>query len=325
MSTLSRFPTWRVALPLAVMLVALPVSGPAQARGKTKINYVPGITLVPDVLLPDGQKPRLYPNTTPGSTSGTAAGTTFWHEGLPIQQGDKIKLNVFVATGGADLKEIKVRLDNTQIADLTASPWNALIDTAKMDTGTHMFEVWAQATGDPPQSSTKALSFFIVKQLVGGDVGEQQAGGQPTEGTPQPDPNTPAALPPFLIGKTVDDSATVTIGTRSADVPFTGPNSTPTTPAGDAVTVTGPTIFSVRTAPGSAATQYAYALVRDGNTILTSNLISLVSRTVYTDVKIEPRTETQAGLRSGQVVLWVWGVDADGRPGSPSKVELDIQ
>ena len=120
---------------------------------------MPGVTLVPDVLLADGQTPRIY---------DTPQGTTFWKEGLPVQQGDKVKLNVFVATGGADLKEIKVRLDNAPVADITTSPWNTVIDTASLSTGSHMIEVWAQATGDPPQSSTKQLSFFVLKQLVKG-------------------------------------------------------------------------------------------------------------------------------------------------------------
>ena len=45
-------------------------------------------------------------------TYNTPQGLSLWMNSLPIQQGDKIKLNVFAATGGADLKQIIVRLDN---------------------------------------------------------------------------------------------------------------------------------------------------------------------------------------------------------------------
>ena len=161
-----------------------------------------------------------------------------------MQQGDKVKLNVFVATGGADLKEIKVRLDNAHIADITTSPWNTVIDTASLGTGSHMLEVWAQATGDPPQSSTKQLSFFVIKQLVKG-VQIEQTGGQPVEVTPTGDPNTAPLLPAFLDGKTTDADATVTVNSRAASLPL----GSPTTPVGaDPVTIQEPTVFIVRTA-----------------------------------------------------------------------------
>ena len=285
--------------------------GPAQA-GKTKINYVPGITLVPDVLLADDQTPRSY---------DTPQGPTLWKEGLPVQQGDKLKLNVFVATGGADLKEIKVRLDNAPIADITASPWNTTIDTAPLGTGSHMVEVWAQATGNPPQSNTKQLSFFLLKQLVKG-VQIEQAGGHPVEVTPTGDTNTAPLLPGFLAGKQADADAILAIYSRVASLP----SGSPTTAVGtDPMAIDAPTIFIVRPARNSTAKQYAYALARDGQTILTSNTAYSVSDPrQITAIKIQKRSDTTDGLRSGQVSLWVWGVDADGRPGDPQKVQLVI-
>ena len=301
----------RRGLTAAAALCLLMAHGPAQA-GKTKINYVPGVTLVPDVLLADGQTERTY---------DTAQGSTFWKEGLPIQQGDKVKLNVFVATGGADLKEIKVRLDNAPIADITTTPWNTLIDTASLTTGSHMIEVWAQATGDPPQSSTKQLSFFVLKQLVKG-IQIEQTGGQPVEVTPTADANSAPLLPAFLNGKTPDAGATVSVTSRAASQPL----GSPTTAVGaDPVTIAEPTVFIVRTPAGSTARQYAYALVRDGQTFLTSTTAySVADARQITAVKIQKRTDTTDGLRSGQINLWVWGVDGEGRPGDPQKVQLVI-
>jgi len=309
--------TRRGLLPLAAIACLLLAYGPAQARGKAKINYIPGITLVPDVLLSDSQTPRYY-NVSPG--------TTLWKDGLPIQQGDKMKLNVFVATGGADLKEIRVKLDNNSIADITATPWNTTIDTASLSTGYHMLEVWTQATGDPPQSSTKQLSFYIVKQLPAQyrvmGIQEEHSNGQTTEVPPSVDPNAPPPLPAFLAGKSMDAGAVVALRSRSASLPA----SSPSAPVGAGpVTIQEPTVFIVRTPSGSAATQYVYALVRDGQTILTSNApFSLVDPNRITVIKIQGRTDTQAGLRSGPVTLWVWGIDAQGQPGDPSKVQLQI-
>ena len=91
------------------------------------------------------------------------------------------------------------------------------------------------------------------------------------------------------------------------------------------MTIQEPTIFIVRPNRGSTAKQYAYALVRDGQTILTSSTAySVADPRQITAIKIQKRTDTTDGLRSGPVNLWVWGVDADGRPGDPHKVQLVI-
>ena len=84
-------------------------------------------------------------------------------------------------------------------------------------------------------------------------------------------------------------------------------------------------IFIASPAQGSAATKFAYALVRDGQTIMTSDTAYTVSDPErITEVKIQGRTDTTPGLRPGRVVLWVWGVDAQGSPGNPRKIQLDI-
>ena len=71
MITFSSSATRRGGLAAATALCLLLAHGPAQA-GKTKINYVPGVTLVPDVLLADGQTERTY-DTPQGRPSGRRA------------------------------------------------------------------------------------------------------------------------------------------------------------------------------------------------------------------------------------------------------------
>ena len=328
----SRF--FRRSAPLLLATLGLLQFGvSAEARGKTKINYVPGVTLVPDVYQSDGQTPRAY--------DYPPQAVTFWKEGLPIQQGDKIRLNVFVATGGADLKEIKIKLDNTQIADIAASPWNSVIDTTTLGAGSHMIEVWAEASGDPPQSSTKQLSFYVVKELpapaasaaatpttkvkgyrialINGQQVYIPLDGASGETT---DPTSVQPLPAFLAGKPVNQEATVALRFRDASLPAGSPTSS--VPFGPMV-IQQPTVFAVVPATGSGARQYAFALERDGQTILTSDKPFSLSnpRQVYL-VKIQGETADQPGLHSGTVRLWVWGIDAEGRPGVPSQVDVVI-
>ena len=314
MSILFQNPSRTTVLAWVTLAPVLLAYGPAQARGKTKVNYVPGITLTPDVFENDGATARLYP--TP-----TAPGTTLWKEGLPIQQGDKVKLNVFVATGGADLKEIKVKLDNNPLADRTSSPWNTVIDTSTLSAGTHMVDVWAQASGDPPQASEKQLSFFVIKQLVKGDLTTHSGGGT-IETTPPVNADVPPTLPAYLAGKTIDANATVAVRARAASLPVTSSS----IPVGDStVMVSEPEIFLASPAKGSTATKFAYGLVRDGQTILTSDAAyNMDDPTRITEIKIQGRTDISPGLRPGLVALWVWGVDAQGNPGNPRKIQLQI-
>ena len=65
--------------------------------------------------------------------------------------------------------------------------------------------------------------------------------------------------------------------------------------------------------------------MRDGQTILTSSTsYSVAGPRQITAIKIQKRSDTTDGLRAGQVSMWVWGVDADGRPGDPQKVQMVI-
>ncbi len=306
---------------VSALLIAAMLGGavaPITAHAKGKVSYAPGVSLVPEVLTSDGVTDRTY---------NTPQGLSLWMNSLPIMQGDKIKLNVFAATGGADLKQIIVRLDNARLPGMpiTAAPWNTVLDTTTLATGYHMVEVWAQATGD--KATTKTLSFFVTKQLdakylVQGSQ-QLQANGQtteiPLEGQTTPGSDTPQA-PSFLQGQPTDANAAVTITARSAA------SATDTTTGGAAVsdgsyTINEPTLFFIQKAAGSTATSFAYALVRDGVTFSAS---ATPLPTAYQAIRIQKRTDTTPGLRSGTVTMWVWGIDAQGQPADPVKTQLTI-
>ncbi len=300
---------------------------PALAAGKSTVSYAPGVSLVPEVLLPDGTTPRMY-NTTNG--------LSLWTNTLPVVQGDKVKLNVFAATGGAELKEIIVRVDNTKIADLAAAPWKTNLDTAKLGTGHHMVEVWAQSTGNHPQATTQTLMFYVASELAGQFVPQppkqkvagslqQQNGGQ-TSTLPLPGENgfigtdTPPVLD-FLKGQSLDTNAQVMVYAHSAASGTPAQAGSGTLVTGSTLTVNEPTLLSVKPSSGSSAVQFAYALVRDGQVGYVSPAAFDMTR--Y-QVRIEKLNSAGAGLGAGTITLWVWGINKAGQPAEPTKTVLNI-
>ncbi len=300
---------------------------PAMAAGKSSVSYAPGVSLVPEVLLPDGATPRMY-NTTNG--------LSLWTNTLPIVQGDKVKLNVFAATGGAELKEIIVRVDNTKIADLAAAPWKTSLDTTKLGPGHHMVEVWAQSTGAHPQATTQTLMFYVASELasqfipqpatqkVAGSL-QQQSGGQVST-LPLPGENSAAATntPPtleFLKGQTLDTNAQVMIYAHSAVAGLPNQAGAGTMVTGSTLTVSEPYLLSVKPAAGSSAVQFAYALVRGGQVDYASP--TAFDTTRY-QVRIEKLNSAGTGLGLGTVTLWVWGINRAGQPAEPTKTVLNI-
>ncbi len=297
---------------LSVGLAASPVAA------KSSISYKPGISLVPEVFRPDGVTDETYT---------TSQGLSLWTSDRPIPRGDKMKLNVFAATGGGELREIKIRLDNVLIADVAKAPWQMTLDTAKLATGFHMIEVWAVATGNNPQSTTQTLEFKVdpAVQVAGIQIAQGPNGQQVENPLPGSDAtaadtfsDAPPQLPDYLKNQTQNGDATVTVAVRSAaSSERTGGAAITDAP----VTVNEPTLFIVQPTPGSTATRYAYALVRDGVTVSTA---PQVLRTAYDLVRIERRTDTQAGLRPGKVTMWIWGIDKQGDYSNPVKTYLDI-
>lgn len=316
-----------VSAALCLMVGLGMIHAPVMAAGKTSVAYAPGVSLVPEVLLPDGATPRMY-NTTNG--------LSLWTNTLPVVQGDKVKLNVFAATGGAELKEIIVRVDNTKIADLAGAPWKTTLDTTKLGPGHHMVEVWAQSTGSHPAATTQTLMFYVASELAGQFVPQppkqkvagslqQQSGGQVST-LPLPGENNAAAMniPPvldFLKGQPLDTNAQVMIYAHSAAVGTPAQAGSGTMVTGSNITVNEPTLLSVKPASGSSAVQFAYALVRGGQVDYVSPVAFDIAR--Y-QVRIEKLNSSGTGLGSGMVTMWVWGIDKAGQPAEPIKTVLNI-
>lgn len=306
---------------LLTALVGVGAAPPA-AQAKSRVSYKPGVAIVPEVMQADGHS-RTY---------NTPNGPSLWTDGLPVQMGDKIKLNVFAATGGSDLKRIIVRIDNTRLVQIPKAPWSTILDTARMTAGPHMVEVFAETTGDRPLSATKTQSFFITKDLptqfayqqstvpykVGGS--RQESGGPETD--PATNPNYVPDVPEFLKGQSVDESATVSVRARSGVSPADPASGGSTVSDSDTpVTINEPTLFFVEPAQGSTAKNYAYALVRNGRTISAS---TEPQELVYNAIKIQKRSATTAGLGSGPLTLYVWGIDDQKRPSNPAKAQISI-
>ncbi len=328
MKTTNRQNRRRPVLPAALCLITGfgILHAPAMAAGKSTVAYAPGVSLVPEVLLPDGVTPRMY-NTTNG--------LSLWTNTLPVVQGDKVKLNVFAATGGSELKEIIVRVDNTKIADLAAAPWKTSLDTAKLGTGHHMVEVWAQSAGAHPAATTQTLMFYVASELAGQFVPQlpkqrvagslqQQSGGQ-TSTLPLPGEDTAATNRPpvldFLKGQPLDTNAQVAVYAHSAAAQTPAQAGPGTLVTGSSITVNEPTLLSIKPASGSSAVQFAYALVRGGQLDYVSPVAFDLAR--Y-QVRIEKLNAAGTGLGSGIVTLWVWGIDKAGQPAEPIKTVLNI-
>lgn len=314
-------PSHRLASVLLLTTVLGVGMAPPAVHAKSRVSYKPGVAIVPEVLDANGQQ-RTY---------NTPKGPSLWTDGLPIQKGDKIKLNVFAATGGSELSRIIVRLDNAKIAQLPKAPWNTVLDTAQMAPGPHMIEVFVETTGDRPQSATKTQSFFITNQLapqyayqqpaktlIGGSI--QTTGGPETD--PAFNPNAVPDVPEFLKGQSVDENATVAVRARSGVSP-----ANPTTggiPVSDRdtpVIINEPTLFFIEAPQGSTAKNYAFVLARNGQTI---SAASAPQELVYNAIKLQKRDGATVGLSSGPLTLYVWGIDAQGRPSNPVKTQISI-
>lgn len=293
---------------------------PPTAFAKSHVSYKPGVAIVPEVLDAAGNQ-RTY---------NTPNGPSLWTDGLPIQKGDKIKLNVFAATGGAELGRIIVRLDNTKIAQIPKAPWNTVLDTSQMTTGPHMVEVFVETAGDRPQSATKTQSFFITKELAPQYVyqpavthvaGSLQTNGGP-ETDPAYDPNAGPDLPDFLKGQTTDENATVSVRARSGASPVDPTKGGAIVSDSDTpVVVNEPTLFFIEAPQGSTAKKYAFVLARNGQTITAA---PKPQDLVYNAIKLQKRDGETPGLSSGPLTLYVWGIDAEGRPSNVIKTQISI-
>jgi hypothetical protein len=257
----------------------------------TQLIYTPAVVVIPEVRAPDGAL-RTY---------RTANGVSYWQAGLPVYKGDAVKLNVFVSTGGADLAETRVRLDNVEISRRTEAPWNVSLDTGDMAEGFHHVEAWARTGGDEPRSATATVVFFVdprqasqattaspIVETIAAPEGEDPAPAiAPDEGGPavQLSANSPAAQKALETGARVPISAPVTF------------------------TVSGP----------GPEEGYVYALYRGAEEIHRSKVLPL-----GTKVKLRPDAPDAPGLLPGVVRFVVWGADKRGRLGPPRVTEVEI-
>ncbi len=283
---------------------------PALASGPTStVVSTPQIQVALDPYTADGHQ-RVYQ---------LASGGTYWTNGLPIYQGDKIHVAVFVATGADDLQLMKIRLDNRPVADLTAAPWSAEFDSSTLGAGPHVLEAWAQVSGPKPQFVSRTLSFFVQQDL----------------NPPQPAAPIAPAIPASQESSTASGvtvkvkGAVYTLGSATqapdADVkliPQTiGHANIPVVP-GQAIPVTGPVLIQVVPAANSQAIKFTYAISRYGNNVVPPTQVLQMG---YFAVRLQPRTASTSGLLDGPATLEVWGIDAQGNHSAPETLILNIQ
>jgi hypothetical protein len=253
-------------------------------------SYVPTVTVVPEVYTPQGDM-RTY---------RTARGVSYYHAGLPIYRGDNVRLNVFVATGGANLAEAIVRLNNVEIGRRTGPPWNVNLDTGPLAQGYHYIEAFARTGGANPQSSTANMVLFVDPR-------------QAEQATTVSDIVDPLPAPGDLPVLQIDQGA----GGPAVQVTSEDATARQHLTAGTPVSVNRNIIFSV-SGPGPDE-GYVYALYRGGQELHRSQVLPLTHR-----VQIRPDSPGQPGLLPGDIKFVVWGSDRAGRLGPPRVIDLHV-
>lgn len=133
----------------AVLVIALPAS-----RAESRV-YVPGVKLVLEVRSPDG---NLRSYHRPGERP------TYWGQDLPVVKGDLVTIDPFVATGGSELEEVRIRLDGDQLSTQLESPWRYEVNTQDLDVGRHVIDVWVNTQSPGAAHNTASTSFRLVPQ-----------------------------------------------------------------------------------------------------------------------------------------------------------------
>lgn len=313
---------WRNQYTILAAAAALLFTVPAAAMASNKSSastqtYTPAITLNLEVKTPSGA-PRVY---------STPAGPTYWSADMPVAVGDQVKLDIFVSTGGGELQQAKVRLDNKLIATLDDFPWSTDLDTNSIGAGDHFLEVWAQELepdGKRTAYAIKTMTFAVQSALPGAPAGsgaitavkgEQQVlTGNTVADIPLSGPGAPPALPQALAANAPDTTATVSLTAND-------PAASQALASGNVVSLSSPIIVSVRAPAGSSAGRFIYALVRGDQTIYVADHATDLN---LADIRLQQRSDTQPGLLPGRVTLWVWGVDDRGDYGTPVSAMFDV-
>jgi len=277
----------------AVLLITWPAS-----RAESRV-YVPGVKLVLEVRSPDG---NLRSYHRPGERP------TYWGQDLPVVKGDLLTVDPFVATGGSELEEVRIRLDGDLVSTQLEAPWRYDIETQDLDVGRHVIDVWVNTRSPGAAHNTASNAFRVV-----------------------PRSDRLASFAPkgldCAIGS-LEPSSDREIGETSS------------------VTLSGPALFFV--AAGPRATKFAYALERggeryDSRTLPLSTHILIEPwiagrKPAGAD---EGGTDQQAGDLSvqeepvedfivsleppGDVVLTVWVFDTVNLRGPPASVTVHLR
>jgi len=252
--------------------------------GQAATEYVPGIKIVLEVRTSDGY---LRSFQRPGSPP------TYWAQDLPVVQGDQVTINPMIATGGAELAEVKIRLDQTQLADRTERPWRVQVNTSDLTAGYHLIEVWAMTKPPGARENSATTTFLVV---------------------PQNDPLLRILQPEGTeSGPPVSDEERLSSAIRSRD-PKVDQEITATSSA----TVAGPTLFFVSAGP--AAKEFFYTLSRDDRVTYTSPRLP-----VQTHVLLEPQKAEAPGEAPGTLVLTARVGDGAGQFGPPAWITVHVQ
>lgn len=259
-----------------------------------------------------------------------------WQPGMPVYVGDRIVLRMFASTGDAQLREMRVRLDNEPLRTLTAAPWTVEIDTGNLKPGYHFVEVFATSS-DPAAEPGSGTTIFYLR--------EPEA---PRPAAAPPAPRTETSVTTGATQETTTEPSTAVAGMRQTPETAMQPPAHPggeipvrngvplfqsgldirihsadaaveqTLTQGGVVRVTSPTLFRVSAGPN--ARRMIYALTRNGQEIYRSEPLPVSAM-----IRLQPKTNADAvGLQPGEVSLWVWAGNEEGLYGAPDMARVDI-
>lgn len=267
---------------IRLMIVATLLGAFAAGAWAAEKKYIPGVKILLEVRTAKGDlRSFQHPGAPP----------TYWNQDMPVVRGDKVTITPIIATGGAELGIVKVRLDSKEIA--TGSQANKVeVDTATLTEGYHLVEVWAKTKQSRAKDNSGTTTFLVVPSndpLV-----------QMTEGGTE-------AGPPV----SQEERLSSAIRSRNEKVDKELLSSFK-------ATVNSPTLFYV--SAGETAKEFFYTLSREGQVTYTSSKLPLM-----THIELGPQQGEGVGQAPGNVVLTVRVGDGAGHFGAPTWVTVQIE
>jgi hypothetical protein len=252
--------------------------------------YIPGIKIIFEVRTAQGELRSFH---KPGSLP------TYWAQNLPVVKGDKVTIAPIIATGGAEVKELRLRLDNNELSRSITTPLRVEVDTSKLAEGYHAVEVWVSAKAKDTKENTVTTTFLVV---------------------PPTDPLLRMLTGDNPTGPPISDQERLSCAIRALDAAI-DKDVTTTSQA----KVAAPTLFYVSAGP--TAKEYFYTFTRDGRVTYTSPTLPLL-----TQIQLEPApadTDPAAiptqGQEPGEFILTVRVGDGAGRFGPPAWITVKIE